>query len=147
MPALKGLKKLQSYNVKSRFVKRSRRDALPRLLKIAQLALAGSVSISAPAPHSQTRFGNALVPETQFRFNRGKQSWKARPRPLGLRYGQDNIIPKQSSGTRNTGKVTRSALTFEGEPLSFSEEFPEREASLVRVPRARNCRPGFLQDE
>jgi hypothetical protein len=45
---------------------------------------------------SQTLFGNALARETLFRCRHEKQSWKARPRPFGLGYGQDNVIPKQS---------------------------------------------------
>jgi len=41
-------------------------------------------------------------------FSVRKRSWKARPRPLGLRYGQDNVIPKQSSGTRIKANPART---------------------------------------
>src|SRR5436189_5649337 len=46
-----------------------------------------------------------------------KQSWKARPRPFGLRYGGDKCVPKQSLGTRRERLMRATGRAFCGRAL------------------------------
>jgi hypothetical protein len=69
-------------------------------------------------------------------FRHEKQSWKARPRPFGLRYGQDNVIPKQF-GNEDQSDQGRGRLTA---------DYPERlRRNRSSKPRIR-LRQGYGRD-
>jgi hypothetical protein len=73
------------------------------------------IHVSHYTPRSQTLFGNALARETQFRCAQRKQSF------------QDNIIPKQSLGTRGVG-CRNKAPRLRDRGLALHESSPGRAA-------------------
>jgi hypothetical protein len=78
---------------------------MTRAFSARYLALHGSSPRR--APYERRAFGAKQIP---------KRSWKARPRPIGLRYGEDKCVPKLEFGNeesrKRSGELARAGFRF-----------------------------------